>query len=343
MMARGIEEMMTNKPEDKLELYIAHARADQLEAELIESKAALEPLQETITMLRRQRDHWQHIAEKEHWPFEWQAATKLKEQRDSARHMLGLAEAKADNLEAMVERLGIERDNARMEVERTKRQRDYFWHARDETWVERDEAMAEVKQLKAAANMLVTEGNQARERIGKVEAERDAARRLTNKWKEIVDKVAIWGDRLKRDRDEARRLACRMLAERDGAVEALRKDRVDKPRAMAAAKRLIAFTKRMIAERNEARDARDDWRKVAFQIAKQRRDAQDDADRWKCHATAAMGDMPNPDPGRLMREKRREKQDDLQPCGHPRSAVVTARDLGGPGTCYCGACAEEGK
>jgi len=35
------------------------------------------------------------------------------------------------------------------------------------------------------------------------------------------------------------------------------------------------------------------------------------------------------------------KADDLQPCGHPRSAVVTARDLGGPGTCYCGMCVEE--
>ena len=137
-------------------------------------------------------------------------------------------------------------------------------------------------------------------------AERDAARRLTDKWKEIVDKVATWGDRLKRDRDEARHLACRMLTERNAAVEALGKDREDKPRALAAMKKTVAFTKRMVAERNEARARRDDWRKVAFQVAKQRLEAQDDADRWKCHATATMGDMPNPDPGRLMRESQRE-------------------------------------
>ena len=54
------------------------------------------------------------------------------------------------------------------------------------------------------------------------------------------------------------------------------------------------------------RKERDDWRKVAFQVAKQRLEAQDDADRWKCYAAATMGDMPNPDPGRLMRESQRE-------------------------------------
>jgi len=33
--------------------------------------------------------------------------------------------------------------------------------------------------------------------------------------------------------------------------------------------------------------------------------------------------------------------DPLQPCGHPRSAIVTADDLGGPGTSHCGKCARE--
>ena len=84
-MARNVDEMMVDKTEDKLQVYIAQARVDQLETELLEARAALDPLQETATMLRRQRDHWQRIAEKEHWPFEWQVATRLKKERDDAR------------------------------------------------------------------------------------------------------------------------------------------------------------------------------------------------------------------------------------------------------------------
>ncbi len=32
---------------------------------------------------------------------------------------------------------------------------------------------------------------------------------------------------------------------------------------------------------------------------------------------------------------------DLQLCGHPRSAIVTGGDLGGPGTSYCDECSDE--
>jgi len=137
---------------------------------------------------------------------------RVMKQRDSARHMLGLAEKQALNLEAEVERL--EADLARVH-----------------------EFSARMRNDRDIAH-----------------AERDAARRLTDKWKEIVDKVATWGDRLKRDRDEARRLACRMLTERNAAVEALGKDREDKPRALAAMKKTVAFTKRMIAERDKAQE-----------------------------------------------------------------------------------------
>lgn len=38
-----------------------------------------------------------------------------------------------------------------------------------------------------------------------------------------------------------------------------------------------------------------------------------------------------------------QDEEPLQPCGHPRSAIVTNDDLGGPGTSYCSMCAEEGK
>ncbi len=36
-----------------------------------------------------------------------------------------------------------------------------------------------------------------------------------------------------------------------------------------------------------------------------------------------------------------EAPDDLQPCGHPRSAIVTGGDFGGPGTSYCDECSDE--
>jgi len=43
-------------------------------------------------------------------------------------------------------------------------------------------------------------------------------------------------------------------------------------------------------------------------------------------------------------EKEREKLSDtdpLQPCGHPRSAIVSDHDLGGDCTNYCGMCEEK--
>lgn len=35
--------------------------------------------------LRRERDRWRQIAEDESWPFEWEVATELKQERDELR------------------------------------------------------------------------------------------------------------------------------------------------------------------------------------------------------------------------------------------------------------------
>jgi len=37
-------------------------------------------------------------------------------------------------------------------------------------------------------------------------------------------------------------------------------------------------------------------------------------------------------------ERLLQKANDLQPCGHPQSAIVSDHDLGGDCTCYCGMC-----
>ncbi len=99
--------------------------------------------------------------------------------------------------------------------------------------------------LKADLTKVTKQRNEARK-------ERDEARR----WK----KVALL------ERDKARHLACKLLTERNVAREALRKDDEDKHGALAAIAKTLAFTKRMIAERNEARRRAEGLHDIAGEV-----------------------------------------------------------------------------
>ena len=136
---------------------------------------------------------------------------------------------------------------------------------------------------------------------------------------------------LKRDRDEARHLACRMLTERNAAVEALGKDREDKPRALAAMKKTVAFTKRMIAERDKAQEHAEEMGDIV-ERALTKLEFEQVVDRWHRNMI-----------DKLANERDAPKaMNDLQPCGHPRSAIVSIPDdLGGDPSHYCGMCNAE--
>lgn len=55
-------------------------------------------LQEENVRLRKERDRWQQVAEEESWPFEWEVATGLKQERDKLQHCVVMLAATLEEI-----------------------------------------------------------------------------------------------------------------------------------------------------------------------------------------------------------------------------------------------------
>lgn len=119
---------------------------------------------------------------------------------------------------------------------------------------------------------------------------------------------------------------------------------------------LLMHCNELAADLAKARAQRDHWQSIAeegswpfeWQIATrlkvERDEAKAEVERLrKVLREVALPPYADSDTESLLTVLRTRAQStlDLQACGHPRSAIVTADDLGGPGTGYCGMCFTE--
>ena len=66
-------------------------------------KCELDATRARVAEVERERDHWQRVAEEESWPYEWQVASALKDERDKLRAALAAREAECAELRAALD------------------------------------------------------------------------------------------------------------------------------------------------------------------------------------------------------------------------------------------------